>query len=109
MAGRDISVTHEALGAVRVMRTGGCMGEIVGMAASLCRAHDTTPRAVYERHLPELQDLMRRGAGKVPGQQMDYVNQGRRRPPSAKPPGQAPRRSRVAQGRRPRTSPARPT
>jgi hypothetical protein len=67
MAGRDISVTHEALGAVRVMRTGGCMGEIVGMAASLCKKHNTTPRAVYEKHLDELQDLMRRGVGKVDG------------------------------------------
>ncbi len=42
MAGRDISVKHDALGAVRVMRTGGCMGEIVGMAASLCKKHDAT-------------------------------------------------------------------
>jgi hypothetical protein len=43
MAGRDISVKHEALGAVRVMRTAGCMGEIVGMAASLCVKHKATP------------------------------------------------------------------
>ena len=47
MAGRDISVTHEALGPVRVMRTCGCMGEVVGMAASLCKKHDCTPRGVY--------------------------------------------------------------
>ncbi|MCH8288650.1 MAG: FAD-dependent oxidoreductase, partial [Candidatus Marinimicrobia bacterium] len=40
MAGRDASVTHEALGTVRVMRTGGCMGEIVGMAAGLCFFND---------------------------------------------------------------------
>jgi hypothetical protein len=66
MAGRDISVTHEALGAVRVMRTGGCMGEIVGMAASLCQKHNTTPRVIYEKHLDELKDLMRRGVGKQP-------------------------------------------
>ena len=33
MAGRNLSTRHDALGAVRVMRTGGCMGEIVGMAA----------------------------------------------------------------------------
>jgi len=64
MAGRNISVKHEALGAVRVMRTGGCMGEVVGMAASLCVRNDATPRTVYEKHLPELQELMRRGAGK---------------------------------------------
>ena len=35
MAGRNISVTHAALGTVRVMRTGGMMGEVVGMAASI--------------------------------------------------------------------------
>ncbi len=64
MAGRDISVTHEALGAVRVMRTGGCMGEIVGLAAYLCRKHETDPRGVYAQRLPELQELMRVGVGK---------------------------------------------
>lgn len=32
MAGRNISVTHVALGTVRVMRTTGMMGEVVGMA-----------------------------------------------------------------------------
>jgi hypothetical protein len=65
MAGRDISVTHNALGSVRVMRTTGCMGEIVGMAASLCQKHGTTPRGVYQKHLEELQALMRRGVGKT--------------------------------------------
>lgn len=83
MAGRDISVTHEALGAVRVMRTGGCMGEVVGMAASLCRQHDTTPRAIYERHLAELQALMRRGVGKNPGANPVYENQGEPAPKPA--------------------------
>ncbi|MBO7654239.1 MAG: FAD-dependent oxidoreductase, partial [Kiritimatiellae bacterium] len=36
MAGRNISVTHVALGTVRVMRTTGMMGEVVGMAAAVC-------------------------------------------------------------------------
>jgi hypothetical protein len=84
MAGRNISVKHEALGAVRVMRTCGTEGEIIGMAASLCRKHDATPRAIYERHLAELQDLMRRGTGKVDGRHKGYVNQGLRRTPRAK-------------------------
>lgn len=70
MAGRDISVTHDALGAVRVMRTGGCMGEIIGMAARLCREHDTDPRGVYEQHLSELRDLMRRGTGTAPAAEL---------------------------------------
>ena len=33
MAGRDISVTHVALGSVRVMRTTGMMGELLGYAS----------------------------------------------------------------------------
>ena len=65
MAGRDISVTHEALGAVRVMRTCGLMGEIVGMAAYLCRKNETSPRGVYQDHLDELKALMRKGVGKA--------------------------------------------
>jgi len=61
MAGRDISVTHEALGTVRVMGTCGMMGEVVGMAASLCAKHDAAPREVYGKHLPELIELLKRG------------------------------------------------
>jgi hypothetical protein len=59
MAGRCISVSHEALGTVRVMRTCGMMGEVVGRAAYLSVYHNTTPRGVYERHLPQLLDLLR--------------------------------------------------
>ncbi|MDR0352968.1 MAG: FAD-dependent oxidoreductase [Opitutaceae bacterium] len=64
MAGRNISVTHVALGTVRVMRTGGMMGEVVGMAASLCKKHTATPRQIYQRHLDELKSLMTQGVGK---------------------------------------------
>jgi hypothetical protein len=63
MAGRNISVTHEALGAVRVMKTTGSMGEIVGMAASICVKQNCLPRGVYTDELPALQDLMGKGAG----------------------------------------------
>ena len=59
MAGRNVSVTHEALGTVRVMRTCGMMGEVVGRAAALAVKHGTTPRGVYENHLDELFDLLR--------------------------------------------------
>ena len=64
MAGRNISVTHVALGTVRVMRTGGMMGEVVGLAASLCKIYQTTPRGVYEEYLSELKALMQNGVGK---------------------------------------------
>lgn len=64
MAGRNISCTHVALGTVRVMRTTGMMGEVVGMAAALCKKYQTTPRGVYRLHLAELRSLMQKGAGK---------------------------------------------
>ncbi|MCX5646994.1 MAG: FAD-dependent oxidoreductase [Phycisphaerae bacterium] len=64
MAGRDVSVTHVALGTVRVMRTCGMMGEVVGMAASICKSRSTTPRGVFVEHLPELKELATRGVGK---------------------------------------------
>lgn len=64
MAGRDISVTHDGLGPVRVMKTCGMMGEVVGMAASLCKQYDCSPRDVYAKHLSELKELMIRGVGK---------------------------------------------
>lgn len=56
MAGRDISVTHEALGATRVMRTTGMMGEIVALASKICVDHDALPREVYTDYLDELKN-----------------------------------------------------
>ena len=66
MAGRNISVTHVALGTTRVMRTCGMMGELLGMAASLCKEHKTTPRGVYNDHLDELKQLATKGVGRCP-------------------------------------------
>ena len=63
MAGRDISVTHIALGTTRLMRTHGMMGEVVGMAASVCKKHGCNPRDVYATHLDELKGLMTKGVG----------------------------------------------
>ena len=63
MAGRDISVTHIALGTTRLMRTHGMMGEVVGMAASLCKRHGCDPRQIYAEHLDELKALMKKGVG----------------------------------------------
>lgn len=60
MAGRDISVSKTGLGPVRVMRTCGMMGEIVGKAAAICVTQKTTPRGVYRHHLALLQEMMRR-------------------------------------------------
>lgn len=58
MAGRCISVTHEALGTVRVMKTGGMMGEVVGKAAAVCIDKQCNPRAVYTDHYQDLEKLL---------------------------------------------------
>ena len=63
MAGRDISVSHLALGTVRVMRTCAMEGEVVGMAADICRRKGCLPRQVYPDHFEELKQLMEKGAG----------------------------------------------
>ena len=65
MAGRNISVEREAIGPVRVMRTCGMMGEIVGKAAFLCVKHETTPRGVYRHHLAALKELMQQPGATV--------------------------------------------
>ncbi len=64
MAGRNISVTHVALGTVRVMRTCGMMGEVVGMAASVAAKKGLTPRGVYEKALDDLIAIAEKGVGK---------------------------------------------
>jgi len=66
MAGRDISVTHVALGTIRVMRTTGMMGEVVGMAAAVCARHSCGPREVYAHYLDELKAIMTTGTGRAP-------------------------------------------
>lgn len=65
MAGRDISVTHIALGSVRVMRTCAMMGEVVGMAASICSKRSVLPRDIYTMYFEDLKALMRKGTGRT--------------------------------------------
>ena len=76
MAGRDISVSHVALGTVRLMRTGGMMGEVVGMAASICNNHKVRPRDVYLDHFSELEILMKKGIGDASLPNTQNYNQG---------------------------------
>ena len=65
MAGRDISVTHVALGSVRVMRTCAMMGEVVGMAAAVCCRRGSMPRDVYTTWFQDLEELMKQGTGRT--------------------------------------------
>jgi hypothetical protein len=60
VAGRCISATHEALGAIRVMPPAFAMGEAAGTAAAIALEYRVEPRRV---EVPLLQRLMvRRGA-----------------------------------------------
>jgi hypothetical protein len=63
MAGRNISTSHAAMGATRLQKTCGMMGEVVGMAASVCVKKETTPRGVYTEYFEDLQALMNEGVG----------------------------------------------
>ena len=58
MAGRDMSVTHVALGSVRVQGTLSAMGQAAGTAAALCVRHKTTPRGIYQERMAELQQTL---------------------------------------------------
>lgn len=59
-----MSVTHMALGTVRVQLTLGMAGEVIGMASSICHTHGSLPRSVYSDYLNELKSCMLHG---VPG------------------------------------------
>ncbi|MBN1343968.1 MAG: FAD-dependent oxidoreductase [Phycisphaerae bacterium] len=66
-AGRDISVSHVALGTTRVMATCGLMGQAVGTAAALCVRHDASPRQVGQTHIRRLQQLLLKDDGYLIG------------------------------------------
>ena len=65
LAGRLISATHLAHSSTRLMRTGGAIGQAVGLAAAMCCAHGLTPRRLYEERLDELQRRLLRGDGTI--------------------------------------------
>ncbi len=65
MAGRSISVSHQALGTIAPMRTCAMTGEVVGMAAAICRQEGSLPAGIYPSHWEKLEKLMHRGAGRT--------------------------------------------
>jgi hypothetical protein len=42
------------------------MGEVVGMAAAVCRLHHGDPRDVYTKYLDDLKELMTAGVSRIP-------------------------------------------
>jgi len=61
LGGRIISCSHVAFAAVRVMRTLGQLGEVIGMAAAVCKQNDCLPRDVYTKYFDELAARMTEG------------------------------------------------
>ena len=61
LGGRHISTSHVAFSCVRVMRTLGLLGEVIGLAASLCTQQGVYPRDVYDTHFDRLKALMDQG------------------------------------------------
>jgi len=67
MAGRNMSVTHIALGTVRVQGTLSAAGQAAGTAAALCLRHGVTPRVLGRQHLKELQQVLLKQDQYIPG------------------------------------------
>lgn len=61
LGGRIVSTSHVAFGAIRVMRTLGELGEVIGIAAALCAKEGCLPRAVYTDHLDAFKERLSRG------------------------------------------------
>lgn len=67
LAGRIISASHVAFGSSRVMGTGACGAQAVGMAAVLCKQYQVQPRALLkEEWLNELQSRLIRTGQHIP-------------------------------------------
>jgi len=57
-AGRNVSVTHIALGSVRVQGTLATLGQAAGTAAVLCLKHGLEPRELGRQRIGELQQVL---------------------------------------------------
>ncbi len=66
-AGRNISVTHSAMSATRVMATCATIGQAVGTAAWVANQFDLSPRGVYENKMKFLQQTLMEDDCYLPG------------------------------------------
>lgn len=74
MAGRPISGSYVAFASSRVLSTGCIVGQAVGVAASLCKKYNSTPRGVAKEHIKECQQIILRQDGHIPGVVNDDPN-----------------------------------
>lgn len=58
MGGRNISVTHVALGTTRLMATCALCGQATAAAAALVLKYGVTPREIGQKHIRELQAML---------------------------------------------------
>ncbi len=65
-AGRNISVSHIALSAVRLIAMCANMGQAVGTAAVIALREGVSPRAVGQKHIAELQEAIMRDDVHIP-------------------------------------------
>ncbi len=66
-AGRNMSVTHVALGTVRVQGTLAIVGQAAGTAAAMCAERRTTPRELWHSHIADLQQTLLKQDQYIPG------------------------------------------
>ncbi len=66
-AGRNISASHIAFGATRVMATCATIGEAVGAAAVICVDKKIKPRDVYKKYITKLQQMLLKQDGSIIG------------------------------------------
>ena len=67
MAGRNISVTHAALSATRVMATCSVIGQAAGTSAALAVQKGVSPGGIFPNHIPELQQILMEDDCYLPG------------------------------------------
>ncbi len=66
-AGRNISVTHVALGTTRVQSTIAAMAQAAGTAAAMCLSKNVNPRELGQMNIKELQQLLIKDDQFIPG------------------------------------------
>ncbi len=66
-AGRNISCSHVAMSATRVMATCGLEGQAIGIAAAIAVRDGLEPRAIYETRMEELQRTLQDDDCWIPG------------------------------------------
>ncbi|HVX65722.1 MAG TPA: FAD-dependent oxidoreductase, partial [Bryobacteraceae bacterium] len=67
MCGRPISCSYVAFSSSRVLRTGSIVGQAVGAAAAVAKRYGELPRETARRHSAEVQQVILRDDGHIPG------------------------------------------